>query len=84
VLIKIHWVWISLPIILLIFSLMFLIATAVKSTREEDQIGIFKTSALAILVNGLGEDVQKQFGGNSRMGITRSRAKDVKVQLDEG
>ncbi|TID18948.1 putative mannosyl-oligosaccharide glucosidase [Venturia nashicola] len=82
VIVDIRWRWLSLPLILLIFSLMFLIATVVRSTKDADQIGIFKTSALAVLFNGLGEDVQERVGsGNMRMGATRERARDIKVHL---
>jgi hypothetical protein len=84
VLVSIRWKWLSLPLILLVFSLIFLIATVVRSTRDQDNIGIFKTSALAILFNGLGDDVQEQVGsGNNRMGYTRERARDIKVRLDD-
>jgi len=84
VLVQIRWVWISLPVILLMFSLLFLIATVVRSTKANDQIGIWKTSALAILFNGLGEDVQYHVGaGNNPQGYMRAKANDIKVKLDE-
>lgn len=84
VLVEIRWKWLSLPLILLIFSLLFLVATVVRSTRDQENIGIFKTSALAILFNGLGEDVQERVGnGVNRMGYARERAKDMKVHLDD-
>lgn len=85
VLVEIRWKWLSLPLILLMFSLMFLIATVVRSSRDQENIGIFKTSALAILFNGLGDDVQERvgYGGVNRMGYARERAKDMKVHLDD-
>jgi hypothetical protein len=83
VLVQINWRFLSLPIILLVLSLLFLIATAVRSEKEKDKIGIFKTSALAILFNGLGDDVQAQYGGGQRMGETRARARDIKVKLED-
>jgi len=84
VIVNIRWQWISLPAILLLFSLLFLIATVVRSSKDEENIGIFKTSALAILFNGLGDDVQAQVGsGNNRMGYTREKARDIKVKLDD-
>jgi len=84
VLVEIRWVWITLPAALLLFSLIFLIATVMRASKEEDKIGIWKTSALAILFNGLGEDVQNRVGsGSNRMGYTRSRARELKVQLDD-
>ncbi|QDS77460.1 hypothetical protein FKW77_006992 [Venturia effusa] len=84
VLVDISWKWLSLPLILLTFSLMFLVTTIVRSTRDRESIGIFKTSALAILFNGLGEDVQERVGSNNnRMGVNRERARDMKVHLDD-
>lgn len=84
VLVRIAWKWLSLPLILLVFSLLFLMATVIRSTRDQENIGIFKTSALAILFNGLGEDVQQRVGSNvNRMGYARDRARDMKVQLDD-
>ncbi|KAE9978789.1 hypothetical protein EG328_001245 [Venturia inaequalis] len=84
VLVEIRWKWLSLPLILLIFSFMFLVATVVRSTKDQDNVGIFKTSALAILFNGLGEDVQERVGtGANRMGYARERARDMKVRLDD-
>jgi hypothetical protein len=83
ILVHIRWQWITLPAALLLFSLIFLIATVVRSSKEHDKVGIWKTSALAILFNGIGEDVQDRVGGGSHgMGYQRSKAKEMKVQLD--
>lgn len=83
VLVQIRWKWLSLPLLLLMFSFLFLVTTIVRSTKDQDQIGIFKTSALAILFNGLGEDVQERVGAGNRTGINRERARDMKVHLDD-
>jgi len=84
VLVHIRWEWITLPVALLVFSLFFLSSTMWKSSKDKQQIGIWKTSALAILFNGLGEDVQTFVGaGNKKMGYTREKAKDIQVHLDD-
>ena len=84
VLVNIRWQWITLPALLLLFALLFLLATVWRSSKDKQQIGVWKTSALAILFNGLGEDVQGFVGaGNKRMGYTREKAKDIKVQLED-
>jgi hypothetical protein len=84
IIVHVRWAWISLPAALLLFSLLFLITTVVRSTRDADNVGIWKTSALAILFNGLGDDVQNHVGsGNLSMGYTRARAKELKVHLDD-
>jgi hypothetical protein len=84
VIVHIRWVWITLPAALLLVSLIFLVITVVRSSKEQDHVGIWKTSALAILFNGLGEDVQYHVGsGNHGMGYQRSKAREMKVQLDD-
>jgi hypothetical protein len=82
VLVRIRWQWITLPAALLVFALVFLLVTIFHSTRDTEQIGIWKTSALAILFNGIGEDVERYVGeGKKEMGYTRQKAHDLKVQL---
>ncbi|KIW04791.1 uncharacterized protein PV09_03978 [Verruconis gallopava] len=82
--VDIRWQWITLPVALLVFALIFLITTMWRSSKDKEQIGIWKTSALAILFNGLGEDVQGFVGpGNKSQGYVRRKARDIKVQLDD-
>jgi hypothetical protein len=76
-----RWPWIILPLALLGLSLIFLVWTVVKSSRECQEVGIWKTSAIAILFNGLGDDVQKTFGSNCRMGQARIKARELRVKL---
>jgi hypothetical protein len=84
VLVDIRWQWITLPVALLLFSLVFLATTMWRSSKDREAIGIWKTSALAILVNGLGDDVQSFVGpGSKKQGYVRRKAKDIKVQLDD-
>jgi hypothetical protein len=79
--VEIQWAWITLPLALLAFSLVFLLATVIKSSREESTVGIWKTSAIAILFNGLGEEVQRSVGPNCRMGQLRMKARELRVKL---
>lgn len=82
--VDVRWQWITLPATLLIFALIFLLATIYRSTKDREQIGVWKTSALAILFNGLGDDVQGFVGaGNKKQGYVRRKARDIKVQLDD-
>ena len=79
--VRTRWQWASLPLVLLMAGLIFLLATVVRSSRESDEVGIWKTSALAILINGLGEDVQKSVGSGCRMGEARAKARELSVKL---
>jgi hypothetical protein len=82
--VDVRWEWITLPVALLVFALFFLLATMYRSSKDKDQIGVWKTSALAVLFNGLGEEVQDYVGhGNKKQGYNRRKARDIKVQLDE-
>ncbi|KAF2673192.1 hypothetical protein BT63DRAFT_475737 [Microthyrium microscopicum] len=84
--IRVHiiWAWIVLPAVLMAISFVFLAATMARSSRD-DFIGIWKTSALAILFNGFGDDVQRKIGGSSteRLGQAKRTAKDLTVRLEE-
>jgi hypothetical protein len=75
--------WVTLPLALLIFSLVFLITTVVASTKENATVGIWKTSALAVLFNGLSEDILDNIGSKVKMGDARRKAKSMHVHLQE-
>jgi hypothetical protein len=79
--VEIRWPWIIMPLVLLGLSLIFLVATVIKSSKEESLVGIFKTSALAILFNVVGDEVQRSVGPNCRMGQARAKARELQVRL---
>jgi hypothetical protein len=81
--VHIRWAWIILPACLLIFSFLFLAVTIIRSEKGGKKIGIWKSSALAVLFNGLGEDVQDSVGTQTNLGYARAKAKQINVQLDE-
>jgi len=76
--VEIRWLWMIMPVTLLACGLVFLMSVVVKSSREVDN-GIWKTSALAILFNGLGEDVP--VGPGDLMGKVRKQARELMVML---
>lgn len=78
----VRWAWMSLPIVLLLFSLTFLLATIFRSKEEQD-IGIRKNSALAALLNGLTDNVRGEVGlaSSSSTGDACIKAKHVRVKL---
>lgn len=81
--VHIRWPWVVLPGTLLLFSLLFLIATVMRSSKDDPKIGIWKTSALAVLFNGPGDDVQNVMGENPKMGYAREKAKNMVVTLED-
>ena len=82
VIVSIRWQWITLPAALVLFALVFLATTIWKNSKQES-IGIWKTSALAILFNGLGEDVQEHVGSVDKRSHVRAKARDMKVHLED-
>ncbi|KAE9981079.1 hypothetical protein EG328_011876 [Venturia inaequalis] len=79
--IHIRWAWAIWPILLLALSLVFLIMTVAKSSREENVVRIWKNSAIAILFNGPGEEVKKSVEANARLGKARAKARTLWVRL---
>lgn len=73
--------WLVLPLCLLAFSLIFLVATVIKTSREKDQVGVWKTSAVATLLYGFPDDMQKQIASSKLVGTPRAKAKELKVKL---
>jgi hypothetical protein len=80
-LVQIRWAWLSLPLTLLGSSLIFLVALVVRSSLEYDEVGIWKTSVLAVLFNGFGDDVPIPVGPRGRMGEISSVARKMMVRL---
>lgn len=79
--VEVRWAWLILPVVLAAISLVFLVVTVAKSSHDIDDVGIWKNSALAILFNGLGDDVQRSVGPNARMGEIRNKAMDLSVKI---
>jgi hypothetical protein len=80
-LVQVRWAWISLPIAVLALSLVFLVSTVVISSRDRGEVGIWKTSIIAVLFNGLGDEVQQSIPPNCSMTETREKARHMKVKL---
>jgi len=79
--VSVRWAWLSLPLGLLLISLVFLVATVVKSAIEKDQVSIRKNSAIATLLYGFPEHYQKQLAKSHSKGTPREKAKNLKVRL---
>jgi hypothetical protein len=56
--------------------------TILKCERDIDEVGVWKTSALAILFNGLDDEVMKDKKKVWRMGDMRRKARGMKVRLE--
>ncbi|OAF98754.1 uncharacterized protein CC84DRAFT_1210624 [Paraphaeosphaeria sporulosa] len=80
--VDVRWVWLSLPLGLLAFTGIFLLATIFRSSREHDrgQVGVWKTSAIATLLYGLPDDMSKKMTSTKADETPRAKAKEVKVK----
>jgi hypothetical protein len=79
--VAVHWEWLSFPFILLLLSLVFLLST-IRKTSKQSGIGVWKTSAMPTLIYSLPQDVQKEL---SRSGagdnVSRKGARKVRIKL---
>jgi hypothetical protein len=80
--VKIKWEWLSFPIALLILSLVFLVSTIIRTSRD-GEIAVWKTSAMPTLISSLPQDVQKELLP-SRIDKSVSRKVRIKLLPDQG
>lgn len=79
--VSVRWIWLALPLSLLLLSFIFLFSTIVLSSRERDDVGIWKTSAIATLLHGLPDELQRKIKTSTIEGTPRTKAKELKVRL---
>ncbi|KAF2003489.1 hypothetical protein P154DRAFT_543871 [Amniculicola lignicola CBS 123094] len=77
----VRWFWLVLPLSLLIGSFFFLIATMIRAATEKYRIGIWKTSAVATLYNGLPDKMQQKITSSTWVGTPRTKAKELRIKL---
>ncbi|KAJ4293706.1 hypothetical protein N0V90_008990 [Kalmusia sp. IMI 367209] len=77
--VEVRWEWLSLPLGLLLLTFIFLVATIIRSSMEQD-VGVWKTSAIATLLYGLPDDVRKRVTSVKDNGTPRANAKHTKVK----
>jgi hypothetical protein len=84
----VHWAWLAFPLIMLGLSIVFLGATIIKTSRStRDAIGVWKTSAMAVLLYSLPKDVRHDVPSSSTWHRTpKDDSKHVRIRLvpDQG
>ncbi|KAF2119205.1 hypothetical protein BDV96DRAFT_472440, partial [Lophiotrema nucula] len=78
--VDVRWGWLALPLGLLGMTGIFLLATVFRSSREQDHVGVWKTSAIATLLYGLPDHMQQKMTQSKVTGTPRAKAKEVKVK----
>lgn len=79
--VNVQWAWLTFPFILLLFSLIFLVATMRKTAQGP---GIWKNSAMPTLIYSLPKDVQKEFSPPSthkKETSSSEGSKSIRVRL---
>jgi hypothetical protein len=79
--VQVRWQWLALPLSLLLLSLGFLVATVLKTSREQDRVGVWKTSAIATLMYGLPDAMQNKIKSSTSSGTPRAKAKELRMKL---
>jgi hypothetical protein len=78
--VDVRWAWLALPLGLLALTFVFLVATIIRSSLEQEHIGVYKTSAIATLLFGLPDAMQKKIISSKENGTPRANAKETKVK----
>ncbi|KAL5438823.1 hypothetical protein PMIN06_010145 [Paraphaeosphaeria minitans] len=74
----VRWPWLILPLGLLSLTAVFLLATIIRSAREGGKV--YKTSAIATLLYGFNDDMQKKMESEKVQGTPREKAKVLKTK----
>lgn len=78
--VDVRWAWLTLPLGLLGLAFIFLVATVIRSSFEQEHVGVWKTSAIATLLYGLPDEMQKKITSSKEHGTPRAKAKEVRVK----
>jgi hypothetical protein len=78
--VDVRWVWMTLPLSLLGLTFLFLVATIIRSSMEQEHIGVYKTSAIATLLYGLPDEMQKKIKSSNAERTPRANAKETRVK----
>jgi hypothetical protein len=76
----VRWEWLIFPFLLLVLSLVFLLSTIIK-TSKDTSTGIWKTSAMPTLIYGLPKDAQNKLSLASSWGDSDKSSRKVRIKL---
>lgn len=79
--VEVRWLWLSLPVGLLVLTLVFLVATVIRTSMELNQVGVWKNSAIATLLYGLPDEMQRKITASQTAGTPRTKAKELNVRM---
>jgi hypothetical protein len=81
--VAVHWAWLAFPLTMLLLSIVFLIATMVKTSRNgHDDIGTWKTSAMPTLIYSLPKEMQKGLTSSGTWdGTASGKRQNMRIRL---
>jgi len=83
--VAVHWAWLTFPLIMLLLSIVFLVATMLKtSSNIHGDIGMWKTSAMPTLMYGLPQHMQKDIISTTSSGGGGSRRVRIRLLPKQG
>ena len=77
----VQWQWLSLPIALLVLTLVFLVATIRKNTQKK--ILPWKSSITTLLLHGLAPEHHEKYAVHERQGDMDAVAKELRIRLQK-
>ncbi|KAH7083226.1 hypothetical protein BKA63DRAFT_599261 [Paraphoma chrysanthemicola] len=78
--VSIRWVWLTFPLLLLVLSLVFLVSTIVKTSRD-GATGVWKTSAMPTLIYSLPKETQGQFASATTWSSGKGAPRKTRIKL---
>jgi hypothetical protein len=81
--VAVHWAWLAFPLVMLAFSLVFLVATIIETSKgPNEKVEIYKNSAMPSLIYSLPEDMRHNIAVSSTWPSKISGgSKRVKIRL---
>lgn len=80
VFVHVKWEWLTFPVVLLVMSLIFLVSTIIK-TSKETTTGFWKTSTMPTLIYGLPHEVQREFSPDTWDNASRKKHRQIRIKL---
>ena len=76
----INWPWLIFPLLLLVLSLVFLVSTMIKTSKDTGT-GLWKTSAMPTLIYSLPKETQSKLSPSSTWNDAHKSSKKVRIKL---
>ena len=78
--IQVRWGWLALPMALLVLTLVFLVATVLRTSTQTEQVGVWKNSSIATLLYGLPDEMQREVT-TSADATPRTKARKLNMRM---